>query len=183
MVKNNKEKKQNELLALMSKYVDENGVIDIVKFRVENIHAYRTLYRYFKDISEVIECGGWRKNKLNKQTELLNLMKNYVDDNNMIDIIRFRVENIHAYRTIYRFFKDVPEAIECGGWRKNKLNKQAELLNLMRSYVDQNNMIDVIKFRSEHLSEYKSLYQHFGGVASAIKQGGWIKNKVRRDKT
>jgi hypothetical protein len=182
MIKHNKTNKQTELLDLMRKYVDENGIIDFSKFRVENVHAYRALYRYYKDVHEVIGCNGWVKNKAKKKTELLNLMRSYVDENGIIDFSKFRVENVHAYRTLYRYFKDVPEALECGGWIKNKEDKKSELLNLMSSYVDNNNMIDIIKFRLDHLSQYKSLYQQFGGVAAAIKQGGWIKSKVKKAK-
>ncbi len=176
----NKVNKQTELLELMRKYVDEQGVIDFSKFRVENVHAYRRLYRYYKNVPQVISCNGWVKNKAKKKTELLNLMRKYADEQGVIDFSKFRVENVHAYRTLYRYFKDVPEALECGGWIKNRENKKKELLNLMRSYVDQNNMIDIIKFRLDHLSQYKSLYQQFGGVAAAIKAGGWVKNKARK---
>jgi hypothetical protein len=53
-----------------------------------------------------------------KKNELLNLMKQYVDESNCIDISRFHSEHAKEYALLPHYFGSVNQAIAAGGWIK-----------------------------------------------------------------
>lgn len=57
-----KNKKQTDLLELMSKYVTDD-VLDISKFRNENPKEYNKLSYYFGSIDDAIKAGNWVKKR------------------------------------------------------------------------------------------------------------------------
>jgi len=53
--------KRTQLVELMKKYVDEQGSIDITKFRLENPTEYALLPHYFGGVNSAVEQCGWVK--------------------------------------------------------------------------------------------------------------------------
>ncbi len=55
---------------------------------------------------------------MDKKTELLNIMKEYVDDGNCINISKFHTEHPKEYALLPHYFGSVNNAIAEGGWIK-----------------------------------------------------------------
>lgn len=55
------------------------------------------------------------------------------------------------------------------------MNKKQELYELLKTYVDKDNCIDIDAFRKDHPREYRLLNYHFGGVSKMAEFFGWIK--------
>lgn len=55
------------------------------------------------------------------------------------------------------------------------VDKKKQLHDLMKKYVDNNNCINISKFRQDNPSEYALLPHYFGSVNQAIEEYGWVK--------
>lgn len=55
---------------------------------------------------------------MDKKTELYNLMKQYVDENNSIDVSKFHKENPKEYSLLPHYFGSVNQALTQFGWVK-----------------------------------------------------------------
>jgi predicted XRE-type DNA-binding protein len=54
-------------------------------------------------------------------------------------------------------------------------DRKQQLVNLMSNYVDENNCIDISRFRTENPDEYALLPHYFGTVNNAVESNGWVK--------
>jgi hypothetical protein len=52
-------------------------------------------------------------------------------------------------------------------------DRKQQLVNLMSNYVDENNCIDISRFRTENPDEYALLPHYFGTVNNAVESNGW----------
>ena len=61
MCVNRKDEKREELIKVMSKYVDSDNCFDVTKFRLENSSEYSLIPHYFGGINKAIDELGWVK--------------------------------------------------------------------------------------------------------------------------
>ncbi len=104
-----------------------------------------------------------RRMVMDKRTQLIELMKKYVNDQGSIDITTFRLENPTEYALLPHYFGGVNSAIEQCGWvkvvrTKGKQGTRARLRDQLAYYA-------LRELRKKHTLD--QIGEQFGGVTRA----------------
>ncbi len=97
--------------------------------------------------------------KYDKKTELTNLLKKYVVDNE-INLSEFRVQHPKEYSLIPHYFGSIREALRVNGWVK--INRVRRDGTLMPTLKDQLAFYALNELHKEHT--FDSIGQKFGGT-------------------